>query len=352
MSRIALTVFRGAFAASVLASAVAQAQEFDDRVYVAPFGSYTVPDGGRNADDGWGGGLAIGRPISPRWNLELRGMYEQLDSSGWVGEENRAGHWHHWNSDWKTWNGDWKNWTVGVDALYFFSREGLQPFVFVGAGGIRDEVGNRDAWSVMGDAGVGFLYPIGERVLFRTDLRYRWDDNRDSLRNQGNFSDGIVTVGLQIPLGEKPRHEVAVAPPPPPPPAPPPPPVRHVELSADALFAFDKATLMPRGVEELDKLVSDLGPVTYDTIVVVGYTDPLGSDAYNERLSQRRAATVANYLTRQGVHANTIRAEGRGETELKVTPADCSSARGRTALIACYQPNRRVEVTVTGVVQP
>jgi OOP family OmpA-OmpF porin len=283
-----------------------------------------------------------------------------------VGGENAEGrcnpcnHWNDdwktWNGDWKTWNGDWKNWSLGVDALYFFSRDGFQPFVLVGVGGIRDEVWNRNPGSLMGDAGAGFLYPIGERALFRTDLRYRWDDNSDSLRNQGNFSDGIVTVGLQIPLGAKPRHEVAVAPPPPPRPAPrpapPPPPVRHIELSADALFAFDKATLMPRGMEDLDKLVRDLGEVSYDTIVVVGHTDPLGPDAYNQRLSQSRAATVANYLTRHGVHANTVRAEGRGEAELKVTPADCSSARGRTALIACYQPNRRVEVNVTGVVQP
>jgi len=202
----------------------------------------------------WGGGLAGGRPISPRWNLELRGMYEQLDSSGWVGKESGEDHWSHWNNDWKTWS-------VGVDALYFFRRDGFQPFVFVGAGGIRDEVRNRNAWSPMGDAGAGFLYPIGERVLLRTDLRYRWDDNSDSLRNQGNLSDGIATVGLQIPLGAKPRAVVAVAPAPRPvaTPPPPPPPMRHIELSADALFAFDKATLMPRGVEELDKLVRDLG---------------------------------------------------------------------------------------------
>jgi OOP family OmpA-OmpF porin len=130
---------------------------------------------------------------------------------------------------------------------------------------------------------------------------------------------------------------------------PAPPMVRHVELSADALFAFDKATLRPRGVEKLDMLVHDLGDVTYDTIVVVGHTDPLGSDAYNQGLSERRAATVAHYLTRNGVRAKTIRSEGRGESELKVTPADCSSAKGRAALIACYQPNRRVDVTVTGV---
>ncbi len=162
-------------------------------------------------------------------------------------------------------------------------------------------------------------------------------------------NDNLLWYGLGVAtilLAEKPRPAVAAAPAPP----PPPPPVRHIELSADALFAFDKATLMPRGMEKLDQLVDDLGEVFYDSIVVVGYTDPLGSDMYNQRLSERRAATVASYLTSHGVHASTIRSEGRGETELMVTPADCSGARGRTALIACYQPNRRVEVAVTRAV--
>jgi len=165
----------------------------------------------------------------------------------------------------------------------------------------------------------------------------------DYVHHHGNGD--LLWYGLGVAttlLVEKSRPAVAVASP------PPPPPVRHIELSADALFAFDKATLMPRGMEKLDQLVDDLGEVSYDTIVVVGYTDPLGSDAYNQRLSERRATTVAGYLTGHGVHARTIRAEGRGESELKVTPTDCSGARGRTALIACYQPDRRVEVTVTG----
>jgi len=164
-----------------------------------------------------------------------------------------------------------------------------------------------------------------------------YDHHRDN--------DDLLWYGLGVAtmvLAEQPRPAVAAAP------APPPGRVRHIALSADALFAFDKATLMPRGMDKLDQLVHDLGDAYYDTIVVVGFTDPLGSDAYNQRLSERRAAGVASYLISHGVHARTIRAEGRGETELRVTPADCSGARGRTALIACYQPNRRVEVTVTG----
>jgi OOP family OmpA-OmpF porin len=85
-----------------------------------------------------------------------------------------------------------------------------------------------------------------------------------------------------------------------------------------------------------------------NSIQVVGHTDPLGSDAYNQQLSERRANTVARYLASQGVPADRIRAEGRGETQLRVTPEECAAqgARSRSALIQCYQPNRRVEVTI------
>jgi len=66
------------------------------------------------------------------------------------------------------------------------------------------------------------------------------------------------------------------------------------------------------------------------------------------RLSEQRANSVARYLASQGVPADRIRAEGRGETQLKVTPEECAAqgAKTRPALIQCYQPNRRVDVTV------
>jgi OOP family OmpA-OmpF porin len=192
----------------------------------------------------------------------------------------------------------------------------------------------------MGNAGAGFLYPINDNLQFRADARYRWDNNQGSVGDHGDFGDGIVSVGLQIPLGEKPR---APAPTPVPPPA-----VRKFELSADTLFAFNKATLMPRGESALDDLVQELGKASYASVMVEGYTDPIGSDNYNLDLSQRRANTVVAYLTSKGVPSSAIRAQGRGETNLKVTPADCSSAKSRAALIECYQPNRRVEVTATG----
>jgi len=85
--------------------------------------------------------------------------------------------------------------------------------------------------------------------------------------------------------------------------------------------------------------------------MVVGYTDPLGSTEYNQRLSVARANAVRDYMVSQGVPAGIIQTEGRGESDLKVTEADCKAqgkARRRSDLIACYEPNRRVEVRATG----
>ena len=79
--------------------------------------------------------------------------------------------------------------------------------------------------------------------------------------------------------------------------------------------------------------------------MVVGHTDRIGSDDYNMALSQRRAQTVANYLSSRGVPADVIRAECAGETQPAV---ECSDKFGRSELIACLQPNRRVEIQVTG----
>jgi len=325
MKKISLAVLS---ALTVSASLAAQAQgDFDDRWYIEPFATANIPEGDRNADVGPGGGFAIGRPINPYLNLELRGAYERF---------NEGSH----DQD------DWDNWTIGADALYFFRREGFQPFLLFGIGGIRDEVGGNSEWSFTANAGAGFLYPINDRVLFRTDVRYRWDDNSSSLGNHGDYEDTIVSVGVQIPLGE--RAAPAKAPPPSVPAAPP--PVRKFELSADALFDFDKATLRPQGRAKLDNLLQDLRGISYDSILVVGYTDPFGSDSYNQQLSARRATTVASYLVSRGVPADRIRAEGRGETELKVTSAQCGTVRTRAA-IQCYQPDRRVEVMVTGASQ-
>lgn len=125
---------------------------------------------------------------------------------------------------------------------------------------------------------------------------------------------------------------------------------RMMELAADALFVFGKADLTPQGEATLNEFLRSLANTSFNGILIVGHTDPIGSERYNQRLSERRADAVARHLTTHGVPRDRAIAQGRGERELKVTYQQCAAqgARKGAALIDCFQPNRRVTVTVTG----
>lgn len=133
------------------------------------------------------------------------------------------------------------------------------------------------------------------------------------------------------------------------PPAPPPPaPVitsQKVTYQADTLFDFDKAVLKPAGKEKLDDLALKIQDLNLEVVVATGYTDKIGSDKYNDRLSLRRAQAVKAYLVSKGIPDNRIYTEGKGKRNPVVT--DCNQ-KNRKALIECLAPNRRVEVEVVG----
>lgn len=130
--------------------------------------------------------------------------------------------------------------------------------------------------------------------------------------------------------------------------APPKPAAEKITLSADALFDFDKADLRPAGKESLDNLASKIKDIKLEVIIAVGHADRLGKDAYNQKLSERRAASVKAYLVGKGIEENRIYAEGKGETQ-PVTGDSCGKSVVRSKkLIACLQPDRRVAIEVIG----
>ena len=113
---------------------------------------------------------------------------------------------------------------------------------------------------------------------------------------------------------------------------------QKVTYAADAFFDFDKSVLKPEGRAKLDDLVSKIQGINLEVIIAVGHTDSIGSDAYNQRLSVRRAEAVKAYLVSKGIERNRVYTEGKGE---KQPVADNRTAQGRAK-------NRRVEVEVVG----
>lgn len=124
-------------------------------------------------------------------------------------------------------------------------------------------------------------------------------------------------------------------------------------LLADTLFKFDKSgrdEILPGGKQRIEAIAQRLKSYqSIATLNVVGHTDRLGSDAYNNPLSTRRASTVQAMLESMGVKATKTQASGRGKSQ-PVTAA-CDSKLPRAKLIDCLQPDRRVTIEVTGVVK-
>ncbi len=131
-------------------------------------------------------------------------------------------------------------------------------------------------------------------------------------------------------------------------PSPAPTPVAEkLTLDADTLFDFDKATLRPAGRDALDTFVGKLRDISPETIMAIGHADRLGSERYNQRLSEQRVASVKAYMVSKGVEPGRIYSEGKGETQPVTKAGDCTGPKSKK-LIACLQPDRRVDIEIIG----
>ena len=120
-----------------------------------------------------------------------------------------------------------------------------------------------------------------------------------------------------------------------------------ITVAADALFDFNKAVLRPAGKTKLDELVSKAQAIKLEVILAVGHTDRIGGDAYNQKLSEKRAAAVKEYLVAKGIEANRVYTEGKGEKQ-PVTGDKCKGNGKSKALIDCLQPDRRADIEIIG----
>jgi OOP family OmpA-OmpF porin len=209
--------------------------------------------------------------------------------------------------------------------------------------------------------GVGLQYAFHPSFILRGEAeRYRIDD---AVGNKGDINAFMLSVVFPFGRSATPAPRVAAAPvyvapvaatPPPvvvapPPPAAAQPAPRRVSFSADSLFAFDAATIRPEGKAALDNFAREVTNTRFDIVTVEGHTDRLGSQAYNQRLSTRRADAVKAYLVSSGgLDPARLSVVGKGSTEPVTKPGDCKGTQRSAKLIACLQPDRRVEVEVDG----
>lgn len=211
------------------------------------------------------------------------------------------------------------------------------------ANGARKHADGRHSLRTSGLFAVGAEYAVLPELAVR--LEYQWLTRVGKYRTQETNNSsvdynpwiGSINAGVSYRFGQGAAPVVAA------------PEVvsKTFNLNSDVTFAFGKANLKPQAQAALDGIYGEIAQVNSAKVAVAGYTDRIGSDAFNVKLSQQRAETVANYFVAKGVSADAISATGYGKAN-PVTGATCDQVKGRKALIACLAPDRRVEIAVNG----
>ena len=341
--------------AGILAAAAARADDdpWEVRlraVYLSPANksdaipSLAVPEDAIHINGKWLPDLDFEYFFAPNWSSELVLTYPQSQTV--TVEQSALGG--------PTAIGTFKHLPPVLTAKYNFIPDGIfRPYVGVGINltFISDvnlnvpTVGplTLSSTSVGPAAQAGFDVKIAEHWFVNADVKWvqiRSDVKLDGAKiSQARIDPFLYGIGIGYRFGgvpaPMPAPAAAPAPAParvvaaPPPPPPPPPPVvrappRRVTFSADALFSFNSAIVRPEGKSALDGFASELRATTYEHVHVIGYTDRIGSDAYNLWLSKQRAEAVKGYLVdAAGVDAEKIEAEGRGKGDPVTKPGQC-----------------------------
>jgi len=362
----------------------AHAQDFGSW-YIAPRIGAVFSDGDRKTDTSVFGGIGAGVWVNPHLAVDFEYTINnaQFEDNSW-----RDGH-------------EWESVGLGVSGRWFFGDEGSQwrPYIMAGVGALRHaaysgfllkEKGfNENGWDPMATVGVGIQYNMSDRLALRGELAARYDHDNNTENNlaealgynierQSGFTDGIASIGLVYSFG---GH--AAPPPPPAPAAPPPPPDCHAldddhdgvnncddrcpDTAAGTVvgpdgcpqkvvidlrgvnFKFDRPKTGEHNIEPtlqlptadsiaiLDQAIDALKRYPEIKVELDGHTDSVGTDAYNQKLSERRSQIVYDYLTSHGVDASRITAvKGFGESQ----PIDTNATKEGRAR------NRRTELKV------
>lgn len=347
----------------------ASAQTYDDRWYVSGSVGVNFQDKDRHTQDPMFETLGFGRFLNPNWSLDAELNYQNPDKQS--------------NPD--LW---WSQYGVSADARYHFRNADSKwwPYIRMGLGWQRHEEEyvsanpatppggfpyQREGANLAANLGAGLQFDFG-RMNLRTEVGTRVDFDNDSVAapNEDYFNDLLASVGMTIALGPEPMAPVTPAP------APAAPSCSDMDDDGDGVnncddkcpgsqagqtigpdgcpvpvsidlkgvnFDFDKSTLRPDAVAILNEAIEILKRYPDLKVEVAGHTDSIGTDAYNQGLSERRARAVYDYLTGNGIDASRlVGPNGYGESRPiapNTNPDGSDNPEGRAQ-------NRRTELNV------
>ena len=356
--------------------------------YAVPGASFVDTDSNLSADNSGGVFLRLGKEISPSWDVQFGISHANASASNGIGgryKQNLLGV----DALYFFQREAWRPFLLVGTGLADNKLE--YNLVFNG---------DNSRTSAMFNVGAGVQYLFNDHLGLQADVRQVWSRSSGQaigVDANGTTSNTYLNLGAVFRFGTPtvvavvtkpetdkalPKPETAMPEPlstvktelsPPPPVAPvvvapeplpaakaepsPSPPVAPVVVApeqcvpvftpvtiiAESLFVFDKALLRDDAMQTLEHVVVALRKHPESALVmVIGYTDRIGTDAYNKKLSQQRAQAVRDYLIKQGISASRLHVEGRGKANPIVS---CEGIKQRKALIECLQPNRRVEVS-------
>lgn len=348
--------------AAVVACAPAFADHSEPRSYVTPQAVYLDADDDRigatgEFEAGYGLNLIFGTPVSEHFNIEARLFGQEVDVDGSNVSASFVG--------------------LGIDAMLINRRDGLQPFVTLGVGGLVSDVkgnGNDESngGSPFAAAGLGVLLPVTDSGMsIRADARYRYVEDDNFSATDKTSGDVEIAIGLHIPVGGGEKSAPVAAPVVAPVVAPIAEPVAEVPADSDSdgvannadncpgtpagtkvdskgcklakvivldgvQFQLNSSALKPGSETVIADAIATLNNNPSVAVEVGGHTDSTGEASYNKWLSQRRAEQVRTLLMQGGIEGERITAVGYGEER---PVQDNGTRAGREA-------NRRVELTV------
>lgn len=322
-----LGVVIGSMVAATSLSALAQGQ---GAVEVEAFGKHYFTDSSRDIKNGELYGAGVSYFLTDDVSLGLSyGEYHDITSEDRVQDGSHK---------------KIKGSLTSLDAAYHFGAPGVGLRPYVSAGVAHQSIGQADRGgrdrSTFANVGTGVKYYFTENFFAKASVDGMYNIDADE-------AEWMAGVGVGLNFGGGARQVAAVEPTPEPAPAPivdtepePAPEVVRVEL--DVKFDFDKSRVREESYSDIKNLADFMQQYPQTTTVVEGHTDSVGTDQYNQRLSERRAEAVRNVLVNEyGVQGNRVNSVGYGESR---PVADNSTEEGR-------QINRRVEAEVEAQVQ-